>query len=60
MFRPGPVSDTPCRSTTSFDPDLCPERLQQVAEALMRGDGEQRRLAGELQRLAERLRGRPT
>jgi len=58
MFQPGQLSDTPCRTSASFDPDVCPERLNQVAEALMRGDEEQRRLAGELLRLAERLRTR--
>lgn len=58
MYRIMLPAAAPCEPCTSFDPDVCPDRLSDVAEALMRGDEEQQRLAGELLRLAARLRSR--
>lgn len=59
MFQSVRASGAPCDANSPFDPDLCPDRLCDVAETLMRGDEEQQRLACELLRLAARLRTRP-
>lgn len=58
MYRSMQPTVAQCEPSTSFDPNVCPDRLSDVAEALMRGDEGQRRLAGELLRLAARLRSR--